>query len=147
MSHDTKIPAALERTIDILARTLYGEARGESLRGKEAVASVVVNRVKRAQARGGYWWGNTIAEVCQKKWQFSCWNETDPNRPKLLAVTEKDMAFASCLGVARRAVASLIEDQTKGATHYHTKAVQPKWASNRKPCAIIGSHLFYNDVE
>ena len=35
--------------VDILARTIYGEARGESVRGKEAVASVVMNRVNRAR--------------------------------------------------------------------------------------------------
>lgn len=60
--------------IDILARTIYGEARGEPWEGKIAVAWVVRNRAER-----GGWWGDTIREVCLKPWQFSCWNETDPN--------------------------------------------------------------------
>ena len=34
-----------EKETDILARTIYGEARGESISGMEAVASVVLNRV------------------------------------------------------------------------------------------------------
>mgnify|MGYP000500045909 CR=1 FL=1 len=47
----------------ILARTLFGEARGQSVRGKEAVAAVVINRVNRAIERKGYWWGNDVSAV------------------------------------------------------------------------------------
>lgn len=36
--------------IDTLARTIWGEARGESQTGQEAVANVVVNRVRRRRA-------------------------------------------------------------------------------------------------
>ncbi|OFX07924.1 MAG: hydrolase [Alphaproteobacteria bacterium RIFOXYD12_FULL_60_8] len=134
--------------VDVLARTIYGEARGERIPGKEAIASVVLNRVKRAIERGGrYWWGTSIAEVCQKAWQFSCWNLSDPNREKILAVTEAHPVFATCLRIARRAVGGELDDATKGATHYHTKAVHPPWAWRQKPCAEIGSHLFYNAVE
>ena len=52
-----------EKETDILARTIYGEARGESISGMEAVASVVLNRVAFAKRRGCFWWGNSIAEV------------------------------------------------------------------------------------
>ena len=41
-----------EEDVDILARTIFGEARGESLSGQEAIASVVINRVKFAQHNG-----------------------------------------------------------------------------------------------
>lgn len=133
---------------EVLARTLWGEARGEKLDGIEAVASVILNRVARAQARGGrYWWGDDIAGVCLRPWQFSCWNATDPNRDKLLAVTEANRAFRTCLGVADRAIAGTLEDRTKGAMHYHTRAVTPSWSRGKTPCAVIGGHLFYNDVE
>ena len=37
---------------DTLARTLWGEARGEGHYGMEAVASVILNRVKIADAKG-----------------------------------------------------------------------------------------------
>ena len=55
-----------DRDIDVLARTIYGEARGESISGMEAVASVVLNRVAFSKRRRRYWWGNTITEVCRK---------------------------------------------------------------------------------
>lgn len=133
---------------EVLARTLYGEARGEPTPGKEAVACVILNRAARAEARGGsYWWGRDVAGVCLKPWQFSCWNPGDPNRPKLLAVTESNRAFRACLEVADRALAGAIEDITKGATHYHTRAVTPAWSRGRTPCAEVGAHVFYNDVE
>jgi len=140
-------PAARNEAVDILARTLYGEARGEPVRGQEAVAAVVVNRVRRARERGGYWWGTTIVEVCLKPWQFSCWNGNDPNRPKILAVNPDDRRFAACLRIARRAVAGALADPTDGATHYHALGRPPLWAVGREPSAVIGRHRFYNDVE
>ena len=94
--------------IETLARTIYGEARGELVRGKEAVAAVVMNRVRRAMERGGYWWGSTAEEVCLRPWQFSCWNENDPNREKILAVGRDNRNFQSCLRIARRALADVL---------------------------------------
>ena len=133
--------------VETLARTLYGEARGELVRGKEAVAAVVMNRVRRAMERGGYWWGSTVIEVCTRPWQFSCWNETDPNRARIEAVGRDNRNFQSCLRIARRALAGTLKDPTGGATHYHVKGLEPPWARDRKPSAVIGGHKFYNDVE
>lgn len=132
--------------IDVLARTLWGEARTEGTIGMEAVAHVVLNRVKVARAHGHYWWGNTIIQVCQKPYQFSCWNRSDPNFRKLQAVDESNLYFATALRIARRAVAGTLrssEDPTLGATHYHADYVAPYWAKGEKPNAIIGRHIFY----
>lgn len=138
----------IERDTDILARTIYGEARGELVRGQEAVAAVVINRVRRARDRGGrYWWGATVEQVCTRPWQFSCWNKNDPNRAKVLAVTPDNRTFQACLRVARRAVTGTLKDATNGATHYHVKGLKPAWSRRRAPCAEIGRHQFYNDVE
>ena len=135
------------RTVDTLARTIYGEARGEPARGKEAVAAVVMNRVNRATERGGWWWGASVAEVCRGPWQFSCWNPDDPNRATIERADEKDGEFASCLRIARRAVMGALDDPTRGATHYHAANAAPPWAAGRAPSAVIGRHKFYNDVE
>ncbi len=136
----------VDQAVDTLARTLWGEARGEPVRGIEAVAAVVVNRVRVAERKGGHWWGASVIGVCRKPWQFSCWNEGDPNRPKLLAVTASDPVFATCLRVARRAVTGLLPDPTGGATHYHHVRIHPSWARGHTPCAEIGRHLFYDTV-
>lgn len=140
-------PTQIDQDIDVLARTIYGEARGEPVRGKEAVAAVIMNRVRLAKRRGGYWWGNDIQAVCQKPWQFSCWNDNDPNCEKLLAVTRDNTVFKTCLRVARRAVRGALKDPTRGSTHYHTLNVDPPWSSGRAPVVIIGRHRFFNDIE
>lgn len=130
-------------SVDVLARTLWGEARGQPKGGMEAVACVVLNRVAVAAERGGFWWGNTIIGVCQKPFQFSCWNADDPNRPKLMAVDTRNMHFATALRIARRAVNGCLPDNTNGATHYHAHYVSPKWAKGHTPSAVIGDHIFY----
>ncbi|OKH89136.1 cell wall hydrolase [Thalassospira sp. TSL5-1] len=132
--------------VDILARTLYGEARGEELAGIEAVAAVIVNRVAFAKARGGYWWGNDIVSVCLKKGQFSCWNAGDPNREKLLRVNDRDPAFRLCRRVARRALEGRLPDLVQGATHYHTAQSDPWWARGHVPLCDIGNHVFYAGI-
>ena len=131
---------------EVLARTLYGEARGEGLPGIEAVACVILNRVAFAKARGRYWWGSTVSQVCLKPGQFSCWNANDPNRKKLLAINPRDPASRLCKRIARRAMVGDLRDTTDGATHYHTDAVDPYWARGQVPVAEIGNHLFYRDI-
>ena len=104
--------------IDILARTIWGEARGDGRVGMEAVASVVLNRV----ADPG-WWGRDIVSVCQTPWQFSCWNKNNPNREKLLAVTGSDHSFTTALAVADAAVTGTLADTTGGATSYYAESI------------------------
>ncbi|MBF0269333.1 MAG: cell wall hydrolase [Alphaproteobacteria bacterium] len=133
--------------IDILARTLWGEARGETKAGREAVASVVLNRIAYARQKGGrYWWGNDVVSVCLKPWQFSCWNANDPNRAKLEAVGVGNKIFDQCLRIARQAVDGELEDSVSGATHYHVDGLSPPWAKSREPVAKVGRHVFYKDI-
>lgn len=133
--------------VDVLARTIYGEARGEILAGQEAIASVVLNRLEFSKNKGGYWWGNSISEICRKPWQFSCWNKNDVNYRIINNVTDDDKVFALAKRIARRAVAGMLKDATEKSTHYHTKNVRPKWSIGKIPAAEIGSHFFYNDIE
>ena len=131
----------MSRDLDVLARTLWGEARGEGREGIEAVAAVIVNRMAARR------WGATAAAVCRARRQFSCWNRRDPNRPKLERVDERDPAFALCREVAAAALAGRLADPTGGATHYHVCGLRPWWARGLEPCARIGAHLFYRGVD
>ena len=127
-----------ELEADVLARTIWGEARGEGSAGMHAVANVVMNRV----ARGG-WRGRHVMEVCQKPFQFSCWNKDDPNYRALLAVDGADIHFATALRIARRAVIGVLPDLTAGANHYHAAGIYPVWSRGERPVAVIGNHIFY----
>jgi spore germination cell wall hydrolase CwlJ-like protein len=125
--------------IDILARTIWGEARGEPPGGMEAVAAVVLNRAAHPR-----WWGHDIAGVCLCPRQFSCWNADDPNRPKLEAVTGADPAFTHALVIADRAVRGQLADPTHGADSYaDLRACAPDWADPAKITARIGNHTFF----
>lgn len=128
--------------LDTLARTIWGEARGEGRQGMQAVASVILNRA----ARPG-WWGRSVAEVCLKPAQFSCWLSGDPNRRKLEAVDESDPSFATAREIAAAALAGRLADYTFGSTHYHTVETAPAWARGHVPCVVIGQHAFYNDIQ
>jgi len=127
--------------IDTLARTAWGEARGEGITGMQAVCNVVMNRVRR-----GGWYGVTPSEVCKKPSQFSCWNSNDPNFPKLMTVDESNKEFAQAKQLATLAVQGTLPDITNGATNYlalgSLKTV-PSWASKMTKVATIGAHTFY----
>lgn len=128
-------------TRDTLARTLWGEARGEGREGMMAVASVILNRA----AKPG-WWGRSVAEVCLRPWQFSCWLADDPNRAKLEQVGERDPQFRLAQQIAEQALSGGLPDYTFGATHYHAVDIAPTWAQGHTPCVVIGRHAFYNDI-
>lgn len=132
-----------QQDIDTLARTVWGEARGEGSIGMQAVAAVILNRAAIAKRFRNFWWGRDIQEICRKPYQFSCWNKDDPNFKKLLRVDERDLYFATALRVAQRALSGVLPDPTAGATHYHAAGVAPHWAAGEKPCAVIGRHIFY----
>ncbi|HCM83114.1 MAG TPA: cell wall hydrolase [Alphaproteobacteria bacterium] len=146
--HSARIALA-EREMDILARTIWGEARGEGQRGMEAVAAVIINRVTfaREQPCGSFWWGNSIIRVCQKPMQFSCWNAQDANLAKLKNVDQTNPSFAMAQRIAKWATTGSLPDATGGADHYHALYVSPKWASGQTPTAVIGKHVFYKLME
>ncbi|WP_262695183.1 cell wall hydrolase [Kordiimonas aquimaris] len=131
----------MNKAIDIMARTAWGEARGEGLTGMRSVCHVIMNR-----AEQGGWWGNSVVTVALKPEQFSAWNEGDPNRNKMLAVDDSNPDFAAALSIAANVYEGKLPDNTGGATHYHTKTVNPFWAEPDKVVADIGNHIFYRGI-
>lgn len=131
---------------DTLARTCWGEARGEGSEGMEAVASVIMNRVAKAGIHPHFGDG-TVAGACLAHMQFDCWNPGDPNLTKLQDVTSADPAFFSALQIAQEALQGDLEDATGGATYYYAQGTPvPPWAVGKTPCAHIGHHLFFRDI-
>lgn len=129
----------------LLAICIYGEARGEKMEGKIAVANVIMNRVKAAT-----WMGKTIEGVILKPKQFSCFNEGDPNRLGLMAIAAQwDKAFGKnkhlrdCCYIAEGVISGDIRDNTDGATHYKTITCHASWAASMQLTDTIGNHEFY----
>jgi spore germination cell wall hydrolase CwlJ-like protein len=123
---------------DVAARTLWGECRGESLQGQIAVAFVLRNRLAYPK------WGTSITEVCQKPYQFSCWN---PDSPELSAMTKlftDDPMYQHLYGVAIQVFGGeILFDPSRGATMYQRVGTGAKWSKNKEICALIGNHEFY----
>lgn len=132
----------------LLALCLYGEARGESAEGKIAVGSVILER-----ARRGGWYGRTIRDVILKPYQFSCFLKTDPNYPKLVRIAQQwddrmaaNAALRDCFRIAQGLLNGDIDRSPEGATHYHTKGVDPAWDDRMRFVAAIGNHDFFAEA-
>jgi spore germination cell wall hydrolase CwlJ-like protein len=115
--------------------------------GRIAVASVIMNRVKR-----GGWFGSSIQGVILKPKQFSCFNTGDPNRLKLMAIAsewaknyQRDKALRECMFVAEGVISGDLKSNVFDATHYKTINCQAAWAAKMKQVAVIGQHEFYTD--
>lgn len=140
-----------DRDVDVLARTLWGEARGECAAGMVAVGWTIRNRVEADLGNDGKpdWWGEGYVGVCQRPYQFSCWNKNDPNYAYLSGA--KQIPAGEYLR-AREAALSVITgsqpDPTSGATHYYatTMPKPPAWAAKAKRTVVIGHHAFFRDV-
>lgn len=126
--------------LEIMAKTIFGEARGEGEEGQIAVACCIINRHKAKK----WFSGRTIAETCLRPWQFSCWNKNDPNAQKLASLTYP--TYSKYFPVIEKAKK---KDITNGATHYFNLFVcqEPAWAKGKTPCARIGHHLFFKGID
>jgi len=125
-----------------LAKNIYFEARSESTIGKVAVALVTLNRVEHPN------FPNTVCGVVkQTKYypngkidlhscQFSWYCDGKSDNP-----TEK--AFDEILILASVMLDWESSDVTDGALWYHSKKVNPKWASHYDQTISIDNHIFY----
>lgn len=122
---------------ECLAEALYFEARGESVRGQFAVGEVILNRVESAaypqSLCGVVKQGTGRKYACQ--FSYNC----DGN-PKV--VHEQD-AWDRVGKIAAILLEGASRDLTEGATHFHTRAVNPSWARSYTRTTEIGAHLFY----
>jgi N-acetylmuramoyl-L-alanine amidase len=134
---------SLSEDVDTLARTIYGEARGEPFQGQVAVAWVVRNRVNAHS-----WYGSDVIGVCRKPLQFSCWNTNDPNFGIIEAATLDTPGFVVATGVACIVLTGNFPDPTNGATNYYASSIPaPGWAAAMVPTAEIGHHKFFKEVQ
>lgn len=117
-----------------LAVTIYHEARGESLEGQQAVATVIFNRMRTIRR-----WGETVCEVTAPV-QFSYLNKDLSFEP----IREMD-AWERALEVATVAMIEGPDPFLMNADHYHTDDVDPSWNSAMVVVDQIGKHIFYRD--
>lgn len=135
-----------------LATMVYGEARGESVKGKVAVAYTALNRA-----------GNkTICEVVLAPKQYSIFNDNPSLRaaalslrmnPKKKNVIE-ERAWEQSVEVAKAVLNEEVPDPTNGSTHYLAPEmmkslgyIYPQWSKEFKLVAVVDNHHFYKPVD
>lgn len=114
-----------EADINLLARLIYGEARGESYVGQVAVGAVVLNRIKSAS------FPNTMAGVIYQSYAFTAVDDGQIN------LTPN--------ATARKAALDAMNgwDPSYGALYYYNPATATsQWIFSRKTTVTIGNHVF-----
>lgn len=124
-STSTSSQSTSSTDLNLLARVVYGEARGEPYTGQVAVAAVVLNRVKSSS------FPNTIAGVVYQSGAFDCVSDGQIN------LTPNQSAY----NAARDALNGW--DPTYGCLfYYNPRTATSKWMLSRTIKLNIGNHAF-----
>ena len=111
--------------LNLLARVIYGEARGEPYTGQVAIGAVVLNRVRNSS------FPNTIAGVVYQSGAFDAVSDGQTN------LTPNS--------TAKKAAQDALNgwDPTYGAIYYfNPKTATNKWIWSRPMTVTIGNHRF-----
>jgi spore germination cell wall hydrolase CwlJ-like protein len=125
------------RAVACLSQAVYYEAAREPLKGQQAVAQVVLNRVRHPaypkSVCGVVYQGAARATGCQ--FTFTCDGS--------LRVRPEPALWARAEEVARRALAGYVDPDVGSATHYHAVYVDPYWAPSLVKMTQVGQQIFY----
>ena len=114
-----------ESDIQLMAKIISAEARGEPYQGQVAVGAVIMNRLAHPS------FPNTLSGVIYQEGAFSCLYDGGINAPVV------DSAYQA----AREAING--SDPTGGAIYYYNPAkTTNKWIWSRQVIAVIGAHRF-----
>ena len=123
--HASSSAATNDANVELLARLISAEARGEPYAGQVAVGAVVINRTRHPS------FPSTISGVIYQRGAFSCIDDGQFYQPIA------DSAYRA----ARQALAG--SDPTGGAIYYYNPAkTTNKWIWSRPVIVTIGSHRF-----
>lgn len=114
-----------ESDIQLLAKIISAESRGEPYQGQVAVGAVIMNRIAHPS------FPNTLSGVIYQDGAFSCLYDGGVN------AAVADSAYQA----AREAING--SDPTGGAIYYYNPAkTTNKWIWSRQVVAVIGAHNF-----
>lgn len=116
-----------DNDIQLLARAVNGEARGEKYEGQVAVAAVILNRVRHAS------FPNSISGVIYQPGAFTAVADGQINQP----IDTNSTVFKACKDAMNG------WDPTGGAIYYYNPATATsKWIFSRQVVKVIGKHRF-----
>jgi hypothetical protein len=125
------------RAVHCMAQAIYYEASREPLRGQQAVAQVVLNRMRHPaypkSVCGVVFQGAARPTGCQ--FTFTC-------DGSLRWAPQADL-WRRAEDVAKKALAGYVDRDVGSATHYHANYVAPYWAPTLVKMTQVGAHIFY----
>lgn len=125
------------RALRCLSQAVYYEAAREPQSGKEAVAQVVLNRMRHPaypkSVCGVVFQGSGRTTGCQ--FSFTCDGS--------MRWAPEPGLWAQAQAVARRALGGFVQKEVGSATHYHADYVAPYWAPTLVKMRKVGAHIFY----
>ena len=127
LTHTADIPS------ELVLQTIAMEASNQNLDGQAWVARVIQTRAKRR--------GISEESVVLTPKQFSCWNDYKLANAWLV-VNYSHKVRQMALNAYKMAITMTVKP-----THYHTIKVKPYWSKGKKPLAVIGSHVFYDNIK
>jgi hypothetical protein len=126
-----------DRALRCLAQAVYYEAAREPLQGQQAVAQVVLNRVRHPaypkSICGVVYQGAARPTGCQ--FTFTC--------DGALRWAPQPALWNQAMAVAKRAAGGYVDRDVGSATHYHANYVMPYWAPTLVKMTQVGAHIFY----
>ena len=143
----------------LLALCIWSEADGEPLVGKQAVARVILNRMRaHYESDGtvagtvlwpnqfsGFWFdfqGDSYVRVCKTR------QDAEARAERMLDKAQAEAIWPACVAVAKAALAGALPPAPalERAVLYLNPAIikhLPTWASADKECCAVGRHTFY----
>lgn len=138
----------------VVAYTIWGEARGECLSGKMAVACCIFTRAFRLAARypvgpdGQTLPQDFLKDVCLAPKMFDCWldGEFQQESPPEVFTDQEDIPWEMCQMIASELFQPHFVPLAP-ITHYYalTMAKPPYWAAKMDFIGKFGNQLFYYD--
>lgn len=128
---------------DVIVRTVLSEARPGDNAGMQGVANVIKNR-----ATSGNFPSDPAAVALQHDsagiHQFSAWNTSalGGNNPNKWSTTST--VYKSALAAVDAVFSGSVDDNTLGATFYHTPGTNPTWDNHMTMTTSFGGHLYYS---
>ena len=130
-------PSARERALECLTTAIYYEAASEGAQGQQAVAQVVLNRVRSPSFPSSIcavvYQGSLLKTGCQ--FSFTC----DGSLHRTVWKPE----WLHARAIAEAALNGAVMPQVGLSTHYHTIDVVPYWATSLSKEVQVGRHIFY----
>lgn len=120
-----------------IAAAVYGEARGEPLRGQVLVARVIRNRVAAAR------WPGSACEVITQPGQFAFLRHRFKARESWQAQLR---AWWRAFTVAIEVTTTPPRSACGEATYFLKHRAWPAWRAQARPLCRVGNHVFLAEV-